>query len=470
MDWKYELLRLRELQPRRRQDSSPDEVRVVEPEPQEDGSDAVKDYLRSAGRLRLLKREEEVLLGRDVQTWMLLKDLREELRQEHGRDPEAAELGATVYEKLARLFENLTAMGSVLGVSSRTHPAKLLFVPEVRATLDGVLRPDVREALADVMGEPEDRTAASAAALSKLSALLPEFVIKLVERKERLEGPLSQGKLRELLAPRETRLSKWWSGVEHAGHEASERLVKSNLRLVISVAKRYGGRGLPLLDLIQEGNLGLMRATEKYNPYSGFKFSTYATWWIRQGVSRALADQSRTIRLPVHIVERLHQLAKAERELYRSFGREPAANELANVLEWPVETIHDLRRRRKHTVSLDAPVGDEDESALEEFIEDTSVWAPEEATVAVLTREEVLQAVRELPPRMALVLERRFGLTDNRPRTLEEVGRELGVTRERARQIERQAIDRLRASRTLPLLLDRDESGLEDEQVASPAA
>ena len=450
--------------------ADPFEGKVVEPEPQEDGSDAVKDYLRGAARHRLLERKEEVQLGRDVQTWMLLKELREELRREHGRDPGAAELGATVYEKLARLFENLTALGSVLGVSSQTHPAQLLFVPEVRATLDGALRPDVKEALAALMGEPEDETAVSAAALSKLSFLLPEFVIKLVLRKERLEGPKSRDELQELLAKRETRLSEWWSGVENAGREASEQLVKSNLRLVVSVAKRYGGRGLPLLDLIQEGNLGLMRATEKYNPYSGFKFSTYATWWIRQGVSRALADQSRTIRLPVHVVERLHQLTKAERELYRRLGREPAAKELANVLEWPVETILDLRRRRKHTVSLDAPVGDEDESVLEDFIEDTSAWAPDEAAVALLTREEVLQAVRELPPRMALVLERRFGLTDNRPRTLEEVGRELGVTRERARQIERQAIDRLRTSRTLPLLLDRTHSGPEDEIVASPAA
>lgn len=410
-----------------------------------DTTDTIREYLTAIGQHPLLDKSDEVRLGLAVERRMELKQRRENFKDEHGFLPSTTELVFDIYMALRERHPTLLKFAAVLGFELPAGSAisDALAIDEIRDALDLPMSTDTKAQMAQALDVKDNDAVSHVAAISKLRWLLPLDLIGTLDSEP--DGELAGDIIHEV--------ENLWKTIENVGRDAGEDLTNSNLRLVVSIARKYQNRGLPMLDLVQEGNLGLMRAVEKFDSHKGFKFSTYATWWVRQAVTRALADQGRTIRLPVHVVERLQQLGTAERELLRRLDRDASPAEIADELGWSLYNVEVLLQQRQHTVSLETPVGEE-ESTLEDFIQDTGGWATDEIAIRMVTRQNVVEAMQDLPPRLRLVLTLRFGFFDDRPRTLEEVGRELGVTRERVRQLERQALDRLRVSGRLPSLAE----------------
>ncbi|MGQ9474906.1 MAG: RNA polymerase sigma factor RpoD [Actinomycetota bacterium] len=278
--------------------------------------------------------------------------------------------------------------------------------------------------------------------IGKVPLLTAQEEVELAKKIE--EGEKASAKLREMGDKLSREEKRALQRKEREGQEAKRKLVEANLRLVVSIAKRYVGRGMLFLDLIQEGNLGLIRAVEKFDFRKGYKFSTYATWWIRQAITRAIADQARTIRIPVHMVETINKLIRVQRQLVQELGREPTPEEIAERMELTPEKVREIIKVSQEPVSLETPIGEEEDSHLGDFIEDADAVVPADAASFILLQEQLEDVLNSLSEREREVIKLRFGLVDGHPRTLEEVGREFGVTRERIRQIESKTLAKLR--------------------------
>ncbi len=336
-------------------------------------------------------------------------------------------------DRLDEIFAALLEAG--VEVTDTPEEESLGLEPEEEEGEEAWAEEDLEEAL-----ESDDTLALYLKEVGRIPLLTPEEEVALAQRIERgrqAERRLAQGNL----PPEERRRLE---EIAADGRAAQDHLILANTRLVISVAKKYLGRGLPLSDLIQEGNIGLIRAVRKFDWRRGHKFSTYATWWIRQAVTRAIADQSRTIRVPVHMGDQINKLLRLQQQLAQELGREPTVEELAEAMAIPPSRVEQLLQMARQPVSLEAPTDNEEESVLGDFIEDRGTASPSEAVSQQMLREILHEALATLSPREVRILKLRYGLVDGRMYTLEEVGRKLGVTRERVRQIEAQALARLR--------------------------
>ena len=301
--------------------------------------------------------------------------------------------------------------------------------------------------LSDVLDLPPEEIIQSLLLISRDSRLLPDIFFDILDKNTNVKditNHLNESNYEDKINPFELVFKRHFDKLITDGNNAQLHLAEANLRLVVSVAKKYIGRGMSLLDLIQEGNIGLIRAVEKFDYRKGYKFSTYATWWIRQAITRAIADQARTIRIPVHMVETINKLLRVSRRLVQEYGREPSSEEISSGMEVTPDKVREVLKISQEPVSLETPIGEEEDSHLGDFIEDVRAAAPPDAASYQLLKEQVEDVLDTLNGREKRVLQLRFGLEDGRSRTLEEVGKVFGVTRERIRQIEAKALRKLR--------------------------
>ena len=413
---------------------------------QEVEEDPIRLYLHEIGRVPLLTAKDEKITARRIEVGKRVSTIKRGLEID-GKQASASLIFQEIIKDLGLSWEIIRQLQENVGLPENTGFQQTITSEKFHTAIDGVIDPLMVQAIADKLDLPAQPVESRLIALSVEIALLPEKVLAAIGRKATLSsipGLVMERAFIAKLDANEAYLSKYLEDVQKAEKFATDYLAEANLRLVVSVAKKNIGHGMSLLDLIQEGNLGLIRAVEKFNPHKGFKFSTYATWWIRQAITRSIADQARTIRVPVHMIETINKLLRISRKLTQEYGREPTPAEIGQQLGLSAARVRSIIKVAELPISLELPMGEEADSHLGDFIEDRNAIQPLESASKQLLKDQINEVLLTLTTREQRVLQLRFGLEDGRGRTLEEVGLEFKVTRERIRQIEAKALRKLR--------------------------